>query len=272
MPVGAGAAAIRATCRPSACSRWTCEGTTCGPRSRGTSELDLASLRGGVSTSCAAQAAEALAAAEGFRRPIQRRLQRYRRPALLRPGLRGAGAAARRRRHRGIGPTAVVDAFHDAHRALYGYDFRGKAGQQVEWVNLRVTGIGPIPRPQISEIGARTGGCAARRRAATGSLLRRGRWARRRRSTGAHDLPARRCRRRPGRDRGVRLDRADASRASRATVDASATCRHPVDAMTVSENAGAVDRPGPAWRSSRAAWPPSRRRWRRRSAGPRGRR
>ena len=33
--------------------------------------------------------------------------------------------------------------------ALYGYDFRGNAGQQVEWVNLRVTGVGPIPRPAM---------------------------------------------------------------------------------------------------------------------------
>jgi N-methylhydantoinase A len=49
-----------------------------------------------------------------------------------------------------------VDTFHDAHRALYGYDFRGKADQSVEWVNLRVTGIGPIPRPKISEITTRT--------------------------------------------------------------------------------------------------------------------
>ena len=47
---------------------------------------------------------------------------------------------------------AVTAAFHDAHRALYGYDFRGKPDQQVEWVNLRVTGIGPIPRPEIREI------------------------------------------------------------------------------------------------------------------------
>jgi N-methylhydantoinase A len=49
---------------------------------------------------------------------------------------------------------AVADAFHDAHRSLYGYDFRGKADQQVEWVNLRVTGVGPLPRPEIREIGA----------------------------------------------------------------------------------------------------------------------
>ncbi|MEP6562117.1 MAG: hydantoinase/oxoprolinase family protein, partial [Nakamurella sp.] len=48
----------------------------------------------------------------------------------------------------------VVDSFHAAHRALYGYDFRGKADQRVEWVNLRVAGIGPIPRPRIGEIAA----------------------------------------------------------------------------------------------------------------------
>lgn len=53
---------------------------------------------------------------------------------------------------------AVQVAFHDAHRALYGYDFRDKPEeQQVEWVNLRVSGIGPIPRPQIREIGAGAG-------------------------------------------------------------------------------------------------------------------
>jgi N-methylhydantoinase A len=43
----------------------------------------------------------------------------------------------------------VAEAFHDAHRALYGYDFRGDASQQVEWVNLRVSGIGPIRRPEL---------------------------------------------------------------------------------------------------------------------------
>ena len=47
---------------------------------------------------------------------------------------------------------AVVEAFHAAHHALYGYDFRGKDDQRVEWVNLRVTGVGPIPRPEIPEI------------------------------------------------------------------------------------------------------------------------
>lgn len=43
---------------------------------------------------------------------------------------------------------SVVEAFHDAHEALYGYCFRHDPTQQVEWVNLRVTGIGPIRRPE----------------------------------------------------------------------------------------------------------------------------
>jgi N-methylhydantoinase A len=47
---------------------------------------------------------------------------------------------------------AAADAFHDAHHALYGYDFRGDPRQQVEWVNLRVTGIGPIQRPELTEL------------------------------------------------------------------------------------------------------------------------
>jgi N-methylhydantoinase A len=51
----------------------------------------------------------------------------------------------------------VVASFHDAHRALYGYDFRGKVDQAVEWVNLRVTGVGPIPRPKIGQIASGDG-------------------------------------------------------------------------------------------------------------------
>jgi len=46
----------------------------------------------------------------------------------------------------------VEAAFHAAHHALYGYDFAGRDDQPVEWVNLRATGIGPIPRPEIREI------------------------------------------------------------------------------------------------------------------------
>jgi N-methylhydantoinase A len=45
--------------------------------------------------------------------------------------------------------SAAVAAFHDAHERLYGYCFRDRPEQQVEWVNLRVTGIGPIRRPDL---------------------------------------------------------------------------------------------------------------------------
>jgi N-methylhydantoinase A len=48
----------------------------------------------------------------------------------------------------------AADAFHQAHRTLYGYDFRGDPRQRVEWVNLRVTGIGPIRRPALPRAAA----------------------------------------------------------------------------------------------------------------------
>jgi N-methylhydantoinase A len=49
---------------------------------------------------------------------------------------------------------AVVAAFHDEHERLYGYCYRDAASRgghahRVEWVNLRVTGVGPIPRPVV---------------------------------------------------------------------------------------------------------------------------
>lgn len=44
----------------------------------------------------------------------------------------------------------VAEAFHQEHRALYGYDFKGDSDQQVEWVNFRATGIGPIQRPELT--------------------------------------------------------------------------------------------------------------------------
>jgi N-methylhydantoinase A len=65
---------------------------------------------------------------------------------------------------------AVADAFHAGHRALYGYDFRADPRQRVEWVNLRVTGIGPITRPELREIGSAASEPAALEvRARTGS-------------------------------------------------------------------------------------------------------
>src|SRR6266508_4005417 len=61
---------------------------------------------------------------------------------------------------------ATVDAFHDAHERLYGYCFRDRPEQQVEWVNLRVTGVGPIRRPRLREAEPGDGDAA---RARTGS-------------------------------------------------------------------------------------------------------
>jgi N-methylhydantoinase A len=46
----------------------------------------------------------------------------------------------------------VAAEFHAEHRRLYGYDFRDDPRQEVEWVNLRVTGIGPIRKPQLREV------------------------------------------------------------------------------------------------------------------------
>ena len=59
----------------------------------------------------------------------------------------------------------VASRFHDEHRALYGYDFRGDSTQQVEWVNLRVTGVGPITRPELRELGGSDGARDVRERA-----------------------------------------------------------------------------------------------------------
>jgi len=56
----------------------------------------------------------------------------------------------------------VAAAFHDAHRGLYGYDFAGDPTQQVEWVNLRVSGIGPITRPEIHRISGSSAPVATR--------------------------------------------------------------------------------------------------------------
>jgi N-methylhydantoinase A len=60
----------------------------------------------------------------------------------------------------------VAQAFHAAHRQLYGYDFAEDPRQAVEWVNLRVSGIGPIRRPDLVELPSKEGGTD---RAVTGS-------------------------------------------------------------------------------------------------------
>ena len=58
--------------------------------------------------------------------------------------------------------AAVAGAFHDQHRTLYGYDNRADPRQQVEWVNLRVTGVGPIRKPSLPEVAAGRGAETAR--------------------------------------------------------------------------------------------------------------
>jgi len=64
------------------------------------------------------------------------------------------------------GAEEVVEAFHDAHQRLYGYCFRSQPTQRVEWVNLRVSGIGPLPRPPIPVVAPGGGGVE---RACTGT-------------------------------------------------------------------------------------------------------
>jgi N-methylhydantoinase A len=86
--------------------------------------------------------------------------------------LRYAGQAFEVRVPAGDGPVddafaeSVADAFHDAHEQLYGYAFRDDPRQPVEWVNLRVSGIGPIERPRANDLPGRDGDV---QRARTGS-------------------------------------------------------------------------------------------------------
>src|SRR5207244_12670138 len=53
--------------------------------------------------------------------------------------------------------AVAVQRFHEAHERRYGYSYRratepGATGRQMmEWVNLRVTGIGPTVRPKLRE-------------------------------------------------------------------------------------------------------------------------
>jgi N-methylhydantoinase A len=66
----------------------------------------------------------------------------------------------------GAAADDVAQAFHAAHRQLYGYDFATDPRQAVEWVNLRVSGVGPIRRPDLVELPTMDGGTD---RAVTGS-------------------------------------------------------------------------------------------------------
>ncbi|HEX3212268.1 MAG TPA: hydantoinase/oxoprolinase family protein, partial [Actinomycetota bacterium] len=114
-------------------------------------DLDPAAVAAGLAA-LEARAAGSLDA-EGFARPAHR----YLRSA----DLRYFGQAFEVRVPVPDGPVdtalteATVSAFHDAHQRLYGYAFRDDPTQQVEWVNLRVTGIGPIRRPTLRPAPAR---------------------------------------------------------------------------------------------------------------------
>jgi N-methylhydantoinase A len=43
----------------------------------------------------------------------------------------------------------AVQRFHAAHQRTYGYSYAGGGDQRIEWVNLRVIGVGPLQRPVI---------------------------------------------------------------------------------------------------------------------------
>jgi N-methylhydantoinase A len=113
---------------------------------RGHTELDHAELRE-IYGALTEQAAAALDA-QGFARSDHR----YERSA----DLRYFGQAFEVRvpvPDRDLDANAadtVAASFHAAHRALYGYDFATDPHQRVEWVNLRVAGVGPIRRPEPS--------------------------------------------------------------------------------------------------------------------------
>jgi N-methylhydantoinase A len=54
------------------------------------------------------------------------------------------------------GAAVAAERFHDAHEQRYNYSYRraggGTGSQTIEWVNLRVTGVGPIARPKLREL------------------------------------------------------------------------------------------------------------------------
>ena len=117
--------------------------------------LDLTEI-GLVYTDLEAQAAAALDR-EGFDRSEQIYLRSV--------DLRYFGQAFEVRVDAPAGPVGkdfaanVLAAFHDAHEGLYGYCYRDdpSGSHPVEWVNLRVSGIGPITRPSPTRLPAAVG-------------------------------------------------------------------------------------------------------------------
>ena len=121
------------------------------------SRLDV-SAAGALFDGLTAEAARALAR-EGFG-PDRRRFERT-------ADLRYFGQAYEVRVGVPDGPLSqqsaaeVAERFHEEHRRLYGYDLRADPRQEVEWVNLRVTGIGPIRQPDLREVPTGRGADAA---------------------------------------------------------------------------------------------------------------
>jgi N-methylhydantoinase A len=119
-------------------------------------ELDLAALAG-VYGELEAEAAAALAA-EGFDVADQRFLRsadlRYDGQAFeVRVDVPGGRLDA--------GWTAaVLRRFHDEHERLYGYCYRDRPQHGVEWVNVRLAGVGPLGAPTIAPVRAGAGNMA----------------------------------------------------------------------------------------------------------------
>ncbi|HEX6423313.1 MAG TPA: hydantoinase/oxoprolinase family protein [Acidimicrobiales bacterium] len=55
--------------------------------------------------------------------------------------------------------AAVLGRFHDEHERLYGYCYRDRPDHGVEWVNVRLTGVGPLDAPSLAPV-ARSAGDA----------------------------------------------------------------------------------------------------------------
>jgi len=53
--------------------------------------------------------------------------------------------------------AAVLDRFHDEHERLYGYCYRDRPQHGVEWVNVRLTGVGPLAPPPVADVPPGTG-------------------------------------------------------------------------------------------------------------------
>ncbi len=56
--------------------------------------------------------------------------------------------------------AAVLRRFHDEHERLYGYCYRDRPHHDVEWVNVRLAGVGPLDAPAIAPVRAGTGDVA----------------------------------------------------------------------------------------------------------------